>query len=387
MTRTARSHIRSYRLAGIAAVLAVAGCTSSGPAPGTVQPRGRRTRWPRPPHRPSSGAGTHPSTPPAEADLVHDQLRRRRPFHGPGGDAARPRPAHRVRAGAARAGRRRPDHGQPRDRDHERARHPQNKAFTFQAPPVALTALRDAGVDVATMANNHGADYGSGGLADTLQAIKQLRLPGDRDRRGRQAGLRAVHDDHQRHEGGDHRRRPGAGRDDAARCSAPARTSRASRTRSRRSWSQAVHRAKAAGYVVIVYLHWGIELQTCPSVAPDESRRDAGPGRRDGGHRHARARAAGRRLAPGRHLRRVRPGQLPVVGVVRQQPGRQRRAHPDLPARPGRRRPVRAVAPRRPRRAGARDRRRTDAGSSPNGARTAAAPTCPPTRRNEEESR
>ena len=37
---------------------------------------------------------------------------------------------------------------------------PEKKSFTFQAPPSAFTALADAGVDVATMANNHAADYG-----------------------------------------------------------------------------------------------------------------------------------------------------------------------------------------------------------------------------------
>lgn len=34
----------------------------------------------------------------------------------------------------------------------------EGKTFTFQAPPAAFTALKDAGVDIATMANNHGAD-------------------------------------------------------------------------------------------------------------------------------------------------------------------------------------------------------------------------------------
>lgn len=54
---------------------------------------------------------------------------------------------------------------------------PQNKAFTFRAPPSAFTALRDAGIDVATMANNHGADYGSSGLHDTLAAIDASHFP------------------------------------------------------------------------------------------------------------------------------------------------------------------------------------------------------------------
>jgi Bacterial capsule synthesis protein PGA_cap len=54
---------------------------------------------------------------------------------------------------------------------------PESKTFTFQAPPVALTALREAGVDLATMANNHGADYGAAGLDQTLVAIAAGELP------------------------------------------------------------------------------------------------------------------------------------------------------------------------------------------------------------------
>jgi poly-gamma-glutamate capsule biosynthesis protein CapA/YwtB (metallophosphatase superfamily) len=45
---------------------------------------------------------------------------------------------------------------------------PEPKQFTFRAPPAALDALRAAGVDVATMANNHGMDYGPVGLADSV---------------------------------------------------------------------------------------------------------------------------------------------------------------------------------------------------------------------------
>jgi poly-gamma-glutamate synthesis protein (capsule biosynthesis protein) len=48
---------------------------------------------------------------------------------------------------------------------------PEPKRFTFQAPPQAFEALAAAGVDVVTMANNHGMDFGAGGLADTLATI------------------------------------------------------------------------------------------------------------------------------------------------------------------------------------------------------------------------
>ncbi|MEV5412451.1 CapA family protein [Thermopolyspora sp. NPDC052614] len=51
------------------------------------------------------------------------------------------------------------------------------KQYTFRAPPSALTALKAAGVDVASMANNHGMDYMETGLRDSLAAIKRSRFP------------------------------------------------------------------------------------------------------------------------------------------------------------------------------------------------------------------
>ena len=48
---------------------------------------------------------------------------------------------------------------------------PQTKAYNFRAPATAFTALRSAGVDVTTMANNHGIDYGPVGLGDSLAAM------------------------------------------------------------------------------------------------------------------------------------------------------------------------------------------------------------------------
>ena len=54
---------------------------------------------------------------------------------------------------------------------------PAPKDFTFRAPPSALTALKAAGVDVATMANNHGQDFGVVGLRDSLAAAKAAKFP------------------------------------------------------------------------------------------------------------------------------------------------------------------------------------------------------------------
>jgi poly-gamma-glutamate capsule biosynthesis protein CapA/YwtB (metallophosphatase superfamily) len=54
---------------------------------------------------------------------------------------------------------------------------PAAKDFTFRAPPSAFAALRAAGVDVATMANNHGEDYGPVGLRDSLAAAAAASFP------------------------------------------------------------------------------------------------------------------------------------------------------------------------------------------------------------------
>ena len=53
----------------------------------------------------------------------------------------------------------------------------QSKAFTFRAPATAFQALKGAGVDVVTMANNHGMDYGQIGLADSINAAKAAHFP------------------------------------------------------------------------------------------------------------------------------------------------------------------------------------------------------------------
>jgi poly-gamma-glutamate capsule biosynthesis protein CapA/YwtB (metallophosphatase superfamily) len=53
----------------------------------------------------------------------------------------------------------------------------QGKSFTFRAPASAFRALKAAGVDVATMANNHGVDYGPVGLEDSIEAANDADFP------------------------------------------------------------------------------------------------------------------------------------------------------------------------------------------------------------------
>lgn len=54
---------------------------------------------------------------------------------------------------------------------------PLDKKYTFRASARSLTALKDAGVDAVSLANNHGADFGSVGLADTLAAKASNVMP------------------------------------------------------------------------------------------------------------------------------------------------------------------------------------------------------------------
>ncbi len=141
----------------------------------------------------------------------------------------------------------------------------QNKLFTFRTPPAALTALRDAGIDVATMANNHGADYGTSGLHDTFAAIRSSGYPVigiGKDAahafapftttlNGVKVAIFAA--DQVQDETTLPLFSAGPGKPGVANAYSPRLIT-------------AVRHAKAAGYVVIVYLHWGIEYQTCPSA-------------------------------------------------------------------------------------------------------------------------
>jgi poly-gamma-glutamate synthesis protein (capsule biosynthesis protein) len=53
---------------------------------------------------------------------------------------------------------------------------PVEKKFTFKAPPVYVAMLKNAGVDIVTLANNHIYDYGKGGLLETLEVLKNAGI-------------------------------------------------------------------------------------------------------------------------------------------------------------------------------------------------------------------
>jgi poly-gamma-glutamate capsule biosynthesis protein CapA/YwtB (metallophosphatase superfamily) len=51
------------------------------------------------------------------------------------------------------------------------------KTYHFRTTPVAIDALKAAGIDAVTIANNHTLDYGRVGLLDTLDALRAAAFP------------------------------------------------------------------------------------------------------------------------------------------------------------------------------------------------------------------
>ena len=51
------------------------------------------------------------------------------------------------------------------------------KAFTFRALPQRVSALKDLGCDLVTLANNHVWDYGLDGLTDTFLTLDEASIP------------------------------------------------------------------------------------------------------------------------------------------------------------------------------------------------------------------
>jgi poly-gamma-glutamate synthesis protein (capsule biosynthesis protein) len=172
------------------------------------------------------------------------------------------------------------------------------KRFTFSAGPEALVALAAAGVDVAVMANNHALDYGLARLPSTLRAAEEaaegsspLAVVGI----GRDAGeafrpaLTEV--------GGTVVATLAASVADQDPTADP--TGDWAATASRPGIADAldpsrllagVRHADADADVVVVYLHWGIQGDSCPS--PDQRRLavrivDAGADLVVGSHAHA----------------------------------------------------------------------------------------------------
>ena len=166
---------------------------------------------------------------------------------------------------------------------------PAPKEYVFRTSPHAFTALRGAGVDVVSMANNHGLDYGPVGLDDSLAAAGAAQFPvigiGRNAThaytpfrtivRGQRIAVIAatqVLDDNLI----------------AAWTATDTRAGMAS-AKNADALVAAVTAARADTDTLAVFLHWGVESQTCPSTTQQKLARrlaDAGADIVVGSHAH-----------------------------------------------------------------------------------------------------
>ncbi|MGH3646532.1 MAG: CapA family protein [Micromonosporaceae bacterium] len=140
---------------------------------------------------------------------------------------------------------------------------PEPKQFKFRAPASAYQAVKAAGIDAVSLANNHALDYGQDGLADTLRYADEAGVPvfgaganahtayapWVTEVRGVKiavVGLSHIRELSERWEATDER----AGIAMAHDLKVAAR---------------AVKSAREQADVVIVYLHWGKEGDQCPT--------------------------------------------------------------------------------------------------------------------------
>jgi poly-gamma-glutamate capsule biosynthesis protein CapA/YwtB (metallophosphatase superfamily) len=142
---------------------------------------------------------------------------------------------------------------------------PAPKEYVFRAPASAFSALRSGGVDVASVANNHGMDFGTLGLRDTLKSARASGVPvigaGWNDTqayaphrvtvKGQRIaiiGATQVLDDHLI----------------TAWTAGPGKMGLAS-AKDEPRLLQAVRKARKSSDTVVVFLHWGLELSSCPT--------------------------------------------------------------------------------------------------------------------------
>jgi poly-gamma-glutamate synthesis protein (capsule biosynthesis protein) len=142
---------------------------------------------------------------------------------------------------------------------------PTAKAFVFRTPASAFAALRAGGVDVASMANNHGLDYGEAGLRDSLAAARRYRFPVV----GIGLNAKQAYRPYRRTINGKRIAVIGATQvlDDeliSAWTAGPGKPGLASAKDVPRLL-QEVRAARKTSDTVVVFLHWGIELEQCPS--------------------------------------------------------------------------------------------------------------------------
>lgn len=142
---------------------------------------------------------------------------------------------------------------------------PEPKQFHFRAPAAAFDAVKAAGIDVVSLANNHTLDYGQIGLADTLVAARSAQVPVV----GAGVDAGAAYAPWVTHANGVRIAVLGFTQITelastwAATDSRPGLAMAISDEQISRA-ADAVRRARAVADVVVVYMHWGQEYNECP---------------------------------------------------------------------------------------------------------------------------
>lgn len=163
------------------------------------------------------------------------------------------------------------------------------KAYNFRTTPAAFDALRSSGIDVVSLANNHGVDFGPVGLQDTLDAASEKDFP----LIGAGVDADAAYAPYVATINGQSIAVIGATQvlDSnliplwTATDTQPGLASAKEVER----LVQAVTEARAVHDTVVVYLHWGIEGDTCPAprqLELSDALVDAGADIIVGGHAH-----------------------------------------------------------------------------------------------------
>ena len=158
------------------------------------------------------------------------------------------------------------------------------KQYVFHAPTAAYSALRGAGVDLVTMANNHGTDYGQAGLDQTLAAIKAAQFP--------VVGIGANADEafapYRAEIKGQRITIFGVSQVIDGQV-ATATQGGVADARDLTRLVAAVQAARADSDTIVVYLHWGVEGATCPTASQKDTAQrlvDAGADVVVGSHAH-----------------------------------------------------------------------------------------------------
>ena len=141
---------------------------------------------------------------------------------------------------------------------------PQPKKYLFRAPTAAYEALKGAGIDLVSLANNHALDYGQTGLLDTLASARAAGMPvvgAGRNTteayepyvatvRGVKLAVVALSQVHEL----------------SAQWKPTATRPGIAMAFDKRLSVEAVRQARTMGDVVIVYMHWGTEGSPCPNA-------------------------------------------------------------------------------------------------------------------------